>query len=92
MSNHVNPRIDITFKKLFGVEENNDLLMSLINSIVSEDQVADIQLLNLYNPSNFKNDKLSVLDIKARGHTGKLYDIEMQIFAATKRCRLFMPK
>ena len=33
---NVTPKIDIAFKKLFGVEENKDLLMSLINSIVSE--------------------------------------------------------
>ncbi|MHC0449680.1 MAG: Rpn family recombination-promoting nuclease/putative transposase [Candidatus Lariskella arthropodorum] len=80
MSNDVNPRVDIAFKKLFGVEENKDLLMSLINAIVSkEDQVADIELLNPYNPRNFRNDKLSVLDIKARGNTGRRYNIEIQI-------------
>ncbi|KJV81900.1 PD-(D/E)XK nuclease transposase family protein [Rickettsia hoogstraalii str. RCCE3] len=29
----VNPRVDLAFKKIFGVEENKDLLISLINSI-----------------------------------------------------------
>ena len=48
---HVNPRVDLAFKKIFGVEENKDLLISLINSIVSEDdQVADVTLLYPYNP------------------------------------------
>lgn len=76
----INPRVDVTFKKLFGVEENKDLLISLINSIVSEeDQVKDIQILNPYNIQNFKNDKLSILDIKARGHNDKLFNIEIQI-------------
>ncbi len=42
----ISPRVDIAFKKIFGVEENKDLLISLINSIVSEkDQVSDITLL-----------------------------------------------
>ncbi|WP_257008679.1 Rpn family recombination-promoting nuclease/putative transposase [Rickettsia sp. wq] len=27
----VNPRVDLAFKKIFGVEENKDLLISLIN-------------------------------------------------------------
>lgn len=77
---YVNPRVDLVFKKLFGVEENKDLLMSLINSIVSqEDQVKDITLLNPYNPQNFRDDKLSVLDIKAVGETGKKFNIEIQI-------------
>jgi predicted transposase/invertase (TIGR01784 family) len=76
----VNPRVDIAFKKLFGVEENKDLLISLINSIVSkEDEVEDVELLNPYNPKNFKKDKLSILDIKARNKQGALYNIEMQI-------------
>ena len=76
----VNPRVDIAFKKIFGVEENKDLLISLINSIVSEeDQVAQITLLNPYNPKNFKADKLSILDIKAEGESGKKFNIEIQI-------------
>ncbi|WP_341750378.1 Rpn family recombination-promoting nuclease/putative transposase [Candidatus Tisiphia endosymbiont of Sialis lutaria] len=79
MSN-ISPRVDIAFKKIFGVEENKDLLISLINSIVSrEDQVAEVQLLNPYNPKNFKSDKLSILDIKAQGKDGKRFNIEMQI-------------
>ena len=59
----ISPRVDLAFKKIFGVEENKDLLISLINSIVSQDdQVSDITLLNPYNPKNFRQDKLSILD------------------------------
>jgi predicted transposase/invertase (TIGR01784 family) len=76
----INPRVDIAFKKIFGVEENKDLLISLINSIVgAEDRVVDVTLLNPYNPRNFATDKLSILDIKAKGETGKLFNIEIQI-------------
>ncbi|MCP5374817.1 MAG: Rpn family recombination-promoting nuclease/putative transposase [Rickettsiaceae bacterium] len=65
---------------MFGVEENKDLLISLINSIVGkEDQVLDITLLNPYNPQNFRQDKLSILDIKAKGIDGKRFNIEIQI-------------
>ena len=80
MTERISPRIDIAFKKIFGVEENKDLLISLINSIVSnEDQVEDVTLLNPYNPKNFKQDKLSILDIKAKGTDGKRFNIEIQI-------------
>ena len=55
----ISPRIDIAFKKIFGVEENKDLLISLINSIVGkDDQVSEVILLNPYNPKSFKKDKL----------------------------------
>lgn len=76
----ISPRVDIAFKKIFGVEENKDLLISLINSIVSdEDQVKEVTLLNPYNPQNFKNDKFSVLDIKAINEKGCRFNIEIQI-------------
>jgi predicted transposase/invertase (TIGR01784 family) len=80
MTDKITPRVDIAFKKIFGVEENKDLLIALINSIVSEeDQVEDVTLLNPYNPKNFRKDKLSVLDIKAMGQDGKRFNIEIQI-------------
>ena len=76
----INPRVDLAFKKIFGTESNKDLLISLINSIVGEeDQVVDVTLLNPYNQKNFKKDKLSILDIKAEGSTGKKFNIEIQI-------------
>ena len=76
----INPRVDIAFKKIFGTESNKDLLVSLINSIVDEeDQVVDVTLMNPYNQKNFKKDKLSILDIKAEGSTGKKFNIEIQI-------------
>ena len=76
----ISPKVDIAFKKIFGVEENKDLLISLINSIVGgEDQVKDVTLLNPYNPKSFKKDKLSILDVKAEGLDGKRFNIEIQI-------------
>lgn len=76
----VNPRVDLAFKKIFGVEENKDLLISLVNSIISEkDRILEVTLLNPYNPKNFKTDKLSILDIKAKSESGKRYNIEIQV-------------
>lgn len=76
----IDPRVDVAFKKIFGVEENKDLLISLINSIVSqEDQVSEVTILNPYNPKNFRKDKLSILDIKAKSQEGKRFNIEIQI-------------
>ncbi len=76
----INPRIDFAFKKLFGSEENKDLLISLINSIVSEkDQVKDLTLKNPYNFEDYKDGKLSILDIKAQGTNDVWFNVEMQI-------------
>ena len=76
----ISPRVDFTFKKLFGIEENKDLLISFINSIISKkDQVKDIVLKNPYNHKNYGKDKLSILDIKAIDEKGNWFNIEMQI-------------
>ena len=77
----INPRVDFAFKKLFGSEENKDLLISLINAIVSEsDRVTDIELKNPYNLAAYKAGKMSILDIKALDRNRKhWYNIEMQI-------------
>ena len=76
----INPKIDFAFKKLFGSEENKDLLISLINSIVNEkDRVKNVILKNPYNLANYEKDKMSILDIKAEDQNGHWINIEMQI-------------
>ncbi|TAD96345.1 MAG: Rpn family recombination-promoting nuclease/putative transposase [Bacteroidetes bacterium] len=77
---NINPKIDLVFKKLFGAEENKDILMSLINSILpSHQQITTLVLKNPYNVSDYAEGKLSILDIKAEDEHGIQYDIEMQI-------------
>ena len=76
----INPRVDFAFKKLFGSEENKDLLLALINAILAEQvQIAEIELKNPYNLADYQAGKLSILDIKAQDDQGRWLNIEMQI-------------
>jgi predicted transposase/invertase (TIGR01784 family) len=76
----INPRVDFAFKKLFGSEENKDLLISLINAIVSrEEQVVEVELKNPYNLADYRAGKISILDIKAKAENGRWFNVEMQI-------------
>jgi predicted transposase/invertase (TIGR01784 family) len=80
----INPKVDFAFKKLFGSEENKDLLISFINSILTEqEQVKDITIKNPYNVSNYINGKMSILDIKAVDENEKWYNIEIQVAPQT---------
>ncbi len=75
-----NPKIDLVFKKLFGTEQNIQLLKSLVNSILpTDEQVTTLELKNPYNPSDYITGKISYLDIKATDDKGKWYDIEIQV-------------
>ena len=76
----LNPRVDFAFKILFGSEENKDILLPFINAVLApENQLAELELLNPYNHKTHSTDKLSILDIKAKDKTGKIYHIEMQM-------------
>jgi predicted transposase/invertase (TIGR01784 family) len=76
----LNPKVDFAFKKLFASPENKDLLISFINSMLSEhEQISDIELKNPYNIANYRKGKMTILDIKAVDEKGVWYDIEMQL-------------
>ena len=76
----VNPKIDLVFKKIFGTDENKDLLKSLINSILPENEkITTLTIKNPYNDADFIGDKLSIVDIKATDEKDQWYNIEIQI-------------
>jgi len=76
----LNPKIDLVFKKIFGTEQNKNILKSLINSVLPKDeQIVEVTIKNPYNEADFIGDKLSVVDIKATDEKGRWYDIEIQV-------------
>ncbi len=76
----LNPKIDLVFKKIFGTEQNKNVLKSLINSVLPKDeQIVEVTIKNPYNEADFIGDKLSVVDIKATDEKGRWYDIEIQV-------------
>lgn len=80
MSNIINPRVGIIFKKIFGAEENKDILISFVNSIICEkDQINAVELLNPYNESDFKKDDLAVLYLKGKNKQNSNLLVEMQL-------------
>lgn len=78
----IDPKVDYVFKKLFGSEANKALLIDLLNAVLLEsipEPLDDIQILNPFNDKESLDDKLSILDIKARDRAGLQYNIEMQM-------------
>ena len=71
---------DFAFKKIFGTPENLPVLISLLNAILKLPlPIVTVILQNPFNPKDFEEDKLSILDIKAVDSQGTIYDIEMQL-------------
>ena len=76
----LNPRVDFAFKKIFGSEENKDLLMALVNAVLpAEDQVQSLTLKNPYTLKSRETDKTAILDIRAVDTSGRHLNIEMQV-------------
>ena len=79
-SNKFNPKIDLVFRKLFGSEERQDLLLSLLNGVLDcRPQLTEITIQNPYSLPTYLKEKTSILDVKAQDDHGVCYDIEMQI-------------
>lgn len=83
MTDLLDPRNDFVFKRIFGSEENTDILLAFLNRVFmnsGEEQLMDIILLNPYTNKESPLDKQSIFDIMARTTAGKLINVEMQLF------------
>ncbi|MCP1423625.1 putative transposase/invertase (TIGR01784 family) [Paenibacillus xylanexedens] len=71
------------FKRIFGSEQNKDVLLAFLNSTfieTGESPLTEITVVNTYTDKDSPEDKQSILDIKAKTLEGKLINIEMQLF------------
>ena len=73
-------RNDYAFKKLFGTEENKDIMIEFLSlvTLLSKDDFDDGRIENSEQIPRFYNDKTGRLDIKIRLHDGRKIDVEMQ--------------
>jgi predicted transposase/invertase (TIGR01784 family) len=82
MKHPIDPKIDCVFKALLGAERNRRLLLHFLNAILDGElaaPLAEVEILNPYNECEFVDDKLSIVDVKARDPAGRLYQIEIQL-------------
>jgi predicted transposase/invertase (TIGR01784 family) len=82
MKHSIDPRIDCVFKSLLGNESNRNLLVHFINATLASELVSPItgvEILNPYNEKEHLDDKLSIVDVKAKGEHSRIYQIEIQL-------------
>ncbi|NOX54871.1 MAG: Rpn family recombination-promoting nuclease/putative transposase [Planctomycetes bacterium] len=76
----IKPTVDFAFKKIFGSPENRPALIGLLNAILTPARpIESVEILNPFSYQEFAEDKLIVLDIRARDSQGRWLNIEMQI-------------
>ena len=75
----LDPKIDYVFKRIFGEKGDEDILMSLINSILKGNPtIKELELLNTEYPKEGFNSKGCQFDILAKTDDGTIVNIEMQ--------------
>ena len=82
MKHKIDPKVDCVFKAILGAEENRNLLIHFLNAILHDElpsPISYVDILNPYNDKEFLNDKLSIVDVKARDDSGRLYQVEIQL-------------
>ena len=80
MKKYLDPKADLTFKKIFG--EHEDLLISLINALLplkEDEQVESVEYLTPeLAPDNYVG-KNSIVDVRCKDIKGRQFLVEMQM-------------
>lgn len=82
MKRRIDPKVDCVFKAILGRENNRISLIHFLNSVLKpneEERIKEVDILNPYNEQEYVNDKLSILDVKAKDEKNHQYQIEIQL-------------
>ncbi|MDE5056944.1 Rpn family recombination-promoting nuclease/putative transposase [Wolbachia endosymbiont of Drosophila bicornuta] len=98
LSKFLDPKLDLTFKKIFGTEKNKNVLIHFLNDILGCTEVNTIQeveFLSTIMDPEIASDKQSIVDVLCRDSSGNRYIIEMQLArdkGFEKRAQLYAAK
>ncbi len=77
---YVDPKADLTFKKVFG--EHPDLITSLLNALLPLPEDGQIISVEYLTPATIPDDPLrkdSIVDVRCKDQTGRPFVVEMQM-------------
>ena len=66
MIKFLNPRNDVAFKRLFGSEENKEILITLLNEVLKDQfhkSIVDVSFLKTFQEPEYKIFKQSIIDV-----------------------------
>ncbi len=84
MSKYLNPKADLTFKKVFG--EHKHLVISLLNSLLPLPEGMKIESVDYLSGENHHgtiDKKYSIVDVKCTDNYGRTFVVEMQNYWTT---------
>ena len=78
----LDPTNDIAFKKIFGNNEQKDILKCFLNSVLAkkkDEKIIDVHVEDPYNHPIIEVGKLSIVDVRCTDEKNNNYIVEMQV-------------
>ncbi|APR97839.1 Rpn family recombination-promoting nuclease/putative transposase [Wolbachia endosymbiont of Folsomia candida] len=82
ISKFLDPKCDLTFKRIFGTEKNQNILIHFLNDILGfgeENAIQEVEFLSTIMNPEIASDKQSIVDILCKDSSGARYVVEMQV-------------
>lgn len=97
-SKFLDPKCDLTFKRIFGTEKNQNILIHFINDILEftdKNAIQEVEFLSTIMDPEIASDKQSIVDILCKDSSNNRYVVEMQVArdkGFEKRAQLYAAK
>ncbi|WP_410542326.1 Rpn family recombination-promoting nuclease/putative transposase [Wolbachia endosymbiont of Tetranychus urticae] len=97
-SKFLDPKNDLTFKRIFGSEKNKNILIHFLNDILEftgENAIQEVEFLSTIMDPEIASDKQSIVDILCKDSVGRKFVVEMQVArdkGFEKRAQLYAAK
>ena len=69
---------DFMFKRIFGSEENKDVLIAFLNRMLKDVEIEDVTFIGTHHLGETADDRQSVFDLSCRCRNGSTFIVEMQ--------------
>ena len=78
----LNPKTDFAFRKIFGSETSQEILISFLNAILdlsAADRIVGVTILDPHQAPKIEGMKDTYLDVRVKDQGGRSYIVEMQV-------------
>lgn len=82
LTKYLDPKNDVAFKKIFGNEKNQDILIHFLNDMLvfkGNQPIKEVQFLKTVQDPDIAAKKTSIVDIICTDEIGNQYIVEMQV-------------
>ena len=82
VSKFLDPKNDVAFRRIFGSEDNKDILIHFVNDVLElkgKDKIKEVTFLSTIQIPEIASKKQSVVDVLCKDENGVQLIIEMQV-------------